>query len=191
MLPEMMTFIRLLREQKAEAIVISDDGAARPWAPRRAAAGVFQWLSPLATMPGQLLALYLAYARLRSRPAWAAQGDLSPDFLCRPFSVPAVVQEVQVRLIGECAVCALELAMKSAGANSIWACQRQRPSRVGRMLQPLASSSTTNPLFVGASALMPPVSRPVSFSASSCRPSSPSSRQTLARLFQISVLGQE
>ncbi len=104
MLPEMMTFIRLLREREAEAIVISDDGAALDLGRTlAAAAGRAQWLSPLTTIvPGQLLALYLAYARLRSRPRVRLRKVTKPpDFLCRPFSVPAVVQEVQVRLIGQ------------------------------------------------------------------------------------------
>ncbi len=71
MLPEMMTFIRLLREREAEAIVISDDGAALDLGRTRLPLpqGVPEWLSPLtAIVPGQLLALYLAHARIRSRP---------------------------------------------------------------------------------------------------------------------------
>ncbi len=66
MLPEMMTFIRLLREREAEAIVISDDGAALDLGRTRLPLpqGVPEWLSPLtAIVPGQLLALYLAHAR--------------------------------------------------------------------------------------------------------------------------------
>ncbi|MCX7707389.1 MAG: SIS domain-containing protein [Anaerolineae bacterium] len=66
MLPEMKAFMATARERGAELIVISDDaealrlgrvGLALP-------AGVPEWLSPVcAIVPGQLLAMHLAYTR--------------------------------------------------------------------------------------------------------------------------------
>ncbi len=65
-LPEMQTFIRLLRQREAEAVVISDDQATLDLGRTRLPLphDVPEWLSPLtAIVPGQLLALYLADAR--------------------------------------------------------------------------------------------------------------------------------
>lgn len=66
MLPELQSFLQVLRQREAESIVISDD-------PATLALGRIQlplhttlpeWLSPItAIVPGQLLALYLAHAR--------------------------------------------------------------------------------------------------------------------------------
>lgn len=66
MLPELQSFLQVLRQREAESIVISDD-------PTTLAMGRIQlplyvtlpeWLSPItAIVPGQLLALYLAHAR--------------------------------------------------------------------------------------------------------------------------------
>ena len=66
MLPELQSFLQVLRQREAEAVVISDD-------PTTLAMGRIQlplyatlpeWLSPItAIVPGQLLALYLAHAR--------------------------------------------------------------------------------------------------------------------------------
>lgn len=66
MLPEMQTFLRLLHQRFAEAIVISDDQVTldlgRTRLPLRCT--VPEWLSPLtAIVPGQLLAMHLARAR--------------------------------------------------------------------------------------------------------------------------------
>lgn len=66
MLVELREFIRLLRQREAEPIVISDD--AQTLALGRIAlplkASLPEWLSPItAIVPGQLLAMYLAYAR--------------------------------------------------------------------------------------------------------------------------------
>ncbi len=65
-LPELQSFLQVLRQREAESIVISDD-------PATLALGRIQlplqttlpeWLSPItAIVPGQLLALYLAHAR--------------------------------------------------------------------------------------------------------------------------------
>jgi glucosamine--fructose-6-phosphate aminotransferase (isomerizing) len=66
MLPEMKSFVGLLQEREAEAVVISDDAAALDLGRTRLPLppGVPEWLSPLtAIVPGQLLALYLAHAR--------------------------------------------------------------------------------------------------------------------------------
>ena len=66
MLPQLQSFIEVLRQREAETIVISDDPAtlalARIGLPL--AASLPEWLSPLtAIVPGQLLSLYLAHAR--------------------------------------------------------------------------------------------------------------------------------
>ena len=66
MLPEMREFIDVLRQREAEPVVISDDAEtlARGRIALPLAAAVPEWLSPLsAIVPGQLLAMYLAYAR--------------------------------------------------------------------------------------------------------------------------------
>lgn len=65
-LPEIRDFIHVLRQREAEPIVISDD--AETLALGRIAlplkASLPEWVSPLtAIVPGQLLAMYLAYAR--------------------------------------------------------------------------------------------------------------------------------
>ncbi|MCC6458651.1 MAG: SIS domain-containing protein [Caldilineaceae bacterium] len=66
MLPEIRDFIQVLRQREAEPVVISDDAATlalgRTQLPLRAT--LPEWLSPLtAIVPGQLFAMYLAYAR--------------------------------------------------------------------------------------------------------------------------------
>jgi len=66
MLPELQSFLQVLRQREAESIVISDDAATlalgRIQLPLRAS--LPEWLSPItAIVPGQLLALYLAHAR--------------------------------------------------------------------------------------------------------------------------------
>ncbi|MCB0187915.1 MAG: SIS domain-containing protein, partial [Caldilineaceae bacterium] len=66
MLPEMQSFLQVLRQREAEAIVISDDEATLADAriPIPLHASLPEWLSPItAIVPGQLLALYLAHAR--------------------------------------------------------------------------------------------------------------------------------
>ena len=66
MLPEMQTFIRLLHDREAEAVVISDDRTTLDLGRMRIPLlrGVPEWLSPLtAIIPGQLLAMHLAHAR--------------------------------------------------------------------------------------------------------------------------------
>ena len=66
MLPEMRSFLQVLRQREAESIVISDDEAtlAEARIPIPLRASLPEWLSPLtAIVPGQLLALYLAHAR--------------------------------------------------------------------------------------------------------------------------------
>jgi len=63
---EIGDFIRLLRQREAEPIVISDDAAtlALGRLPLPLKASLPEWLSPLtAIVPGQLFAMYLAYAR--------------------------------------------------------------------------------------------------------------------------------
>jgi glutamine---fructose-6-phosphate transaminase (isomerizing) len=66
MLPELQSFLQVLRQREAESIVISDDPATlamgRIHLPLYAT--LPEWLSPItAIVPGQLLALYLAHAR--------------------------------------------------------------------------------------------------------------------------------
>lgn len=66
MLPELRDFIEVLRAREAEPVVISDDAATlalgRTQLPLKAT--LPEWLSPLtAIVPGQLFAMYLAYAR--------------------------------------------------------------------------------------------------------------------------------
>ncbi len=66
MLPELRSFLQVLRQREAESIVISDDEAtlAEARIPIPLRASLPEWLSPLtAIVPGQLLALYLAHAR--------------------------------------------------------------------------------------------------------------------------------
>lgn len=66
MLPEMKTFVQVLRQREAEPIVISDDPAMLDLAriPLPLLTAVPEWLSPItAIVPGQLLALHLAAAR--------------------------------------------------------------------------------------------------------------------------------
>ncbi|MCX6043536.1 MAG: SIS domain-containing protein [Chloroflexi bacterium] len=65
-LPELQSFIQVLRQREAETIVISDDQATLDLAriPLRLAASLPEWLSPItAIVPGQLFGLYLAAAR--------------------------------------------------------------------------------------------------------------------------------
>jgi glucosamine--fructose-6-phosphate aminotransferase (isomerizing) len=66
MLPEIRQFIRILRQREAEPVVISDDtetlALGRIQLPLKAT--LPEWLSPLTVIvPGQLFAMYLAYAR--------------------------------------------------------------------------------------------------------------------------------
>jgi glutamine---fructose-6-phosphate transaminase (isomerizing) len=66
MLPEIRDFLRVLQQREAEPIVISDDAETlalgRTQLPLTAT--LPEWLSPLtAIIPGQLFAMYLAYAR--------------------------------------------------------------------------------------------------------------------------------
>lgn len=66
MLPEIRDFIRVLRQREAEAIVISDDAEILKMGRIALAlrASLPEWLSPItAIVPGQLLAMQLAYAR--------------------------------------------------------------------------------------------------------------------------------
>ncbi len=66
MLPEMQTFIGLLRQREAEAIVISDDPATLAMGRIQLplTTPVPEWISPItAIVPGQLLAMHLAHAR--------------------------------------------------------------------------------------------------------------------------------
>ncbi|HRW05680.1 MAG TPA: SIS domain-containing protein, partial [Caldilineaceae bacterium] len=66
MLPELRSFLQVLRQREAEAIVISDDEATLADAriPIPLYASLPEWLSPItAIVPGQLFALYLAHAR--------------------------------------------------------------------------------------------------------------------------------
>lgn len=66
MLPEIKAFIHTLRQRDAEVIVISDDTETLDLAriPILLPRSVPEWLSPItAIIPGQLLAMYLAYVR--------------------------------------------------------------------------------------------------------------------------------
>lgn len=66
MLPELQSFIQVLRQREAEAIVISDDLATLALGRVQLPLAVTlpEWLSPItAIVPGQLLALHLAAAR--------------------------------------------------------------------------------------------------------------------------------
>ncbi len=66
MLPEMQRFIGILKQRDAEIVAISDDPETLQLAdvPLRLPASVPEWLSPIsAIIPGQLLAMYLAYIR--------------------------------------------------------------------------------------------------------------------------------
>jgi glutamine---fructose-6-phosphate transaminase (isomerizing) len=65
-LPELQQFMRTLQEREAEIVVISDDAATLALAriPFRLPQSVPEWLSPItAIIPGQLLAMHLAYVR--------------------------------------------------------------------------------------------------------------------------------
>jgi glucosamine--fructose-6-phosphate aminotransferase (isomerizing) len=65
-LPEMQGFIQTLQQREAEVIVISDDADTLAMGRKSLAvpSAVPEWLSPIAAIvPGQLLAMYLAYAR--------------------------------------------------------------------------------------------------------------------------------
>ena len=66
MLPELVDFMRTLRQRQAELLVISDEAAALEQAhvPLRLPASSPEWLSPItAILPGQLLAMHLAHLR--------------------------------------------------------------------------------------------------------------------------------
>jgi glucosamine--fructose-6-phosphate aminotransferase (isomerizing) len=66
MLPEMREFMGTLRERQAEILAISDDAETLALAhiPLQLPAPVPEWLSPIvAILPGQLLAMHLAYIR--------------------------------------------------------------------------------------------------------------------------------
>lgn len=66
MLPELKSFVEVLRQREAEPIVISDDPAMLELArvPLPLLTSLPEWLSPLtAIIPGQLFALHLAVAR--------------------------------------------------------------------------------------------------------------------------------
>lgn len=66
MLPEMVSFIKTLKEKGAEVIVISDDNQALNLArtPYKLPVTVPEWLSPLVSIvPGQLFAMHLANVR--------------------------------------------------------------------------------------------------------------------------------
>jgi len=66
MLPELVDFMRTLRQRQAELLVISDEAAALEEAhvPLRLPATSPEWLSPInAIIPGQLLAMHLAHLR--------------------------------------------------------------------------------------------------------------------------------
>lgn len=66
MLPELRSFVQVLRQREAEPIVISDDPAMLDLArvPLPLLAPLPEWLSPItAIVPGQLFALHLAVAR--------------------------------------------------------------------------------------------------------------------------------
>jgi glutamine---fructose-6-phosphate transaminase (isomerizing) len=81
MLPELKAFMSTVRERQAELVVISDDEAALSMAriPLALPTGVPEWLSPLVSIiPGQLLAINLAYTR-----------DLDPD---RPRALHKVTE---------------------------------------------------------------------------------------------------
>ena len=65
-LPELQQFMRTLRELEAEIVAISDDATTLDLArvPLRLPQSVPEWLSPItAIIPGQLLAMHLAYVR--------------------------------------------------------------------------------------------------------------------------------
>lgn len=65
-LPELQQFMRTLQEREAEIVAISDDAATLALAriPLRLPQAVPEWLSPItAIIPGQLLAMHLAYVR--------------------------------------------------------------------------------------------------------------------------------
>jgi glucosamine--fructose-6-phosphate aminotransferase (isomerizing) len=66
MLPELRSFVQVLRQREAEPIVISDDQAMLDQArvPLPLVASLPEWLSPItAIVPGQLFAMHLAVAR--------------------------------------------------------------------------------------------------------------------------------
>jgi glucosamine--fructose-6-phosphate aminotransferase (isomerizing) len=66
MLPELQEFMRTIRERQAEILAISDDAETLALAhiPLHMPAVVPEWLSPItAILPGQLLAMHLAYIR--------------------------------------------------------------------------------------------------------------------------------
>lgn len=66
MLPELRSFVQVLRQREAEPIVISDDQAMLDLArvPLPLVAPLPEWLSPItAIVPGQLFAMHLAVAR--------------------------------------------------------------------------------------------------------------------------------
>ncbi|MBV7332986.1 SIS domain-containing protein [Chloroflexi bacterium TSY] len=66
MLPQLQSFIAELQRHQAEILVISDDQSTLDQAhvPLPLPGGIPEWLSPMiAIVPGQLLAMYLAYAR--------------------------------------------------------------------------------------------------------------------------------
>jgi len=66
MLPEMQDFMRTIRERQAEILAISDDPETLALAhiPLQLPATMPEWLSPITTIiPGQLLAMHLAYIR--------------------------------------------------------------------------------------------------------------------------------
>lgn len=66
MLPEMQDFMRTIRERQAEILAISDDPETLALAhiPLQLPAAMPEWLSPITTIiPGQLLAMHLAYIR--------------------------------------------------------------------------------------------------------------------------------
>lgn len=66
MLEEMKQFVEQLQQREAEVIAISDDEelCAKVHKSLRLPVGVDEWISPLvAVVPGQLLAMHLAYAR--------------------------------------------------------------------------------------------------------------------------------
>jgi glucosamine--fructose-6-phosphate aminotransferase (isomerizing) len=65
-LPELQNFMRTLQQREAEIVAISDDAATLALARTRLVLPhpVPEWLSPLtAIIPGQLLAMHLAYVR--------------------------------------------------------------------------------------------------------------------------------